>query len=55
VLFSVEQAAFAGLDAGGLVRWWIAHGWMWLALLVTAWTVSGFATGLAGARRRLEA
>ena len=34
VLFSVEQAAFAGLDAGGLVRWWLAHGWVWLTLLV---------------------
>jgi len=55
VLFSVEQAAFAGLDAGGLVRWWIAHGWLWLTLLVALWGVGGFATGLAGARRRLDA
>jgi hypothetical protein len=55
VLFDVEQAAFAGLDAGGLVRWWIAHGWTWLALVAGAWTVSGFSAGLAGARRRLDA
>ncbi len=55
VLFSVEQAAFAGLDAGGLVRWWITHGWTWLTMLVVLWAVSGFATGLVGARRRLDA
>ena len=54
VLFSVEQAAFAGLDAGGLVRWWIAHAWIWLAVVVALWTGTGVAAGLAGARRRLD-
>ena len=55
VLFSVEQAAFAGLDAGGVPRWWLAHGWAWLAFLVVAWSVGGLASGLAGAARRLDA
>jgi hypothetical protein len=55
VLFSVEQAAFAGLDAGGVVRWWIAHGWAWLIVLVSIWSAGGFFAGLAGARRRLDA
>jgi len=54
VLFSVEESAFAGLDAGGLVRWWISHGWTWLTLIVLVWTASGFAAGLAGARRQLD-
>jgi len=49
---SVEQAAFAGLEAGGLVRWWLAHSWLWLALLVSLWTLGGFAASLTGARRR---
>jgi hypothetical protein len=54
VLFSVEQAAFAALDAGGLVRWWLANAWIWLALVISMWTAAGFAAGLAGARRRLD-
>ena len=55
VLFSVEHAAFAGLDAGGIVGWWLAHAWVWLAMLLAAWTGTAFAAGLAGARRRLDA
>jgi Cu-processing system permease protein len=54
VLFNIEQAAFAGLDAGPLVRWWISHGWLWLTLLVGMWSAGAFAIGLAGARRRLD-
>jgi hypothetical protein len=55
VVFDIEHAAFAGIDGGGLVRWWLAHGRAWLAIVVTLWTAAGFATGLAGARRRLDA
>lgn len=55
VLFSVEQAAFAGLDAGSVVRWWISHGWTWLAIVVLLWTGGGIGAGLAGAARRLDA
>ena len=55
VLFNVEHAAFAELDAGPLVRWWLSHEWTWLAIVVLAWTSAGLAAGLAGARRRLDA
>jgi len=55
VLFSVEHAAFAGLDAGGIVGWWLTHAWLWMTLLVLGWTGGAFAAGLAGARRRLDA
>jgi len=55
VLFNVEHAAFAGLDAGGIVEWWLGHAWTWLTLLVAAWTGGAFTLGLAGARRRLDA
>jgi Cu-processing system permease protein len=55
VLFSVERAAFAGLDAGGVVRWWIGHGWSWLTALVLFWSAGGFLAGLRGAQRRLDA
>jgi len=55
VLFSVEHAAFAGLDAGGIVGWWLTHAWLWMTLLVLGWTGGAFAAGLVGARRRLDA
>ncbi|HET7217121.1 MAG TPA: hypothetical protein VFJ02_03700 [Vicinamibacterales bacterium] len=55
VIFDVEQAAFAGLDAGGLVRWWLAHSWLWLAVIVSLWTMAGFTASLTGARRRIDA
>jgi Cu-processing system permease protein len=55
VIFGVEHAAFAAFDAGALVRWWLAHGWIWLGIVVTAWTTAGFTAGLTGARRRLDA
>ena len=55
VILDVEHAAFAGLDGGGLVAWWLAHGWGWLALVAGLWTIAGFTSGLAGARRRLDA
>ena len=55
VIFDVERAAFAGLDGGGLVAWWLGHGFGWLALVIVLWTTAGFTTGLAGARRRLDA
>jgi hypothetical protein len=55
VLFDVEQTAFAELAIGGVVRWWLAHAWTWLTLLVLLWTTGGFAAGLYGARRHLDA
>lgn len=55
VIFDVQHAAFAGLDGGGLVAWWLAHTPAWLAFVVALWIAAGFTTGLAGARRRLDA
>jgi hypothetical protein len=55
ILFGVERTAFASLDVDGLIRWWLDHAWMWLALLVAIWTMAAFGAGLAGARRRRDA
>lgn len=55
VLFSIENAAPAGLDADALVGWWVANAGLWLVLLLLLWTTAGLAAGLAGARRRLDA
>jgi hypothetical protein len=55
VLFQVEQAAFAGIDAGRLAQWWIQHAWAWQIGIVLAWTAFGFGAGLLGARRRVDA
>jgi hypothetical protein len=54
VLFSIEDAAPAGLDSGALVGWWISHGGLWLAMILTIWTSAGFLAGLAGARRSVD-
>ena len=55
VLFSIENAAPAGLDSSALARWWIAHGVLWLVPLLFVWTIAGLAAGLAGALRKLDA
>jgi ABC-2 type transport system permease protein/Cu-processing system permease protein len=55
VLFGVERAAFAGLDAGALVGWWLSHAWAWLAVVAILWTAAGLGGAVAGARRRLDA
>jgi hypothetical protein len=55
VLFSIDNAAPAGLDSSSLAAWWIGHGGAWLVGLLIFWTASGFATGLLGARRQLDA
>jgi hypothetical protein len=55
VLFSIDNAAPAGLDSGALAGWWIAHGGQWLAIVLVVWIAAGLAAGLAGAERRLDA
>lgn len=55
VLFTIENAAPAGLDSGALVGWWISHGGLWLALVLVLWTTAGLAAGLVGARRSIDA
>lgn len=55
VLFGIEDTAPAGLDAGALAGWWISNGGLWLAVLLSAWTVASLLAGLAGARRQVDA
>ncbi|MEO8521110.1 MAG: hypothetical protein ABI603_07095 [Acidobacteriota bacterium] len=55
VLFSIENAAPAGLDSHALAGWWIPHSGLWLALLLIVWATAGLAAGLAGARRSIDA
>jgi len=54
ILFSVERAAFSGIDAGRLTAWWVAHAAIWLGFVLVAW--AGGSAGLAwlGARRRTD-
>ncbi len=54
VLFGLEQTAPAGIGTGSLVGWWLNHGGLWLALVLSAWMAAGFGLGLAGARRRVD-
>lgn len=54
VLFTVEQAAFSGLQAGRLAAWWVEHAASWLALLLVAWSLIAWAAAWLGARRRAD-
>jgi ABC-2 type transport system permease protein/Cu-processing system permease protein len=54
VLFSVERAAFSGLDAGRLAGWWATHAIAWLAVLTTAWSAIAVLLAWLGARRRID-
>lgn len=55
VLFSIERAAFSGLDAGRLATWWIGHAPRWLALVFALWLGGSTLVAWLGARRRLDA
>lgn len=55
VLFAFEQAAFADVTGTSLAGWWLNHAALWLAGLLSAWTLAGFAAALAGANRRIDA
>jgi hypothetical protein len=54
MVFSFEGTAPASIGTGGLVTWWLAHGALWLAMLLTTWMAVAFGLSLAGARRRLD-
>ena len=54
MLFTLERTAPASIGAGVLVGWWLSHGGVWLASLLSAWTAAAFAASVAGARRRLD-
>lgn len=54
VLFGLEQTAPAVIGSSRLVAWWLAHGGLWLALILATWMAAGFGLALAGARRRVD-
>lgn len=54
MLFSFEGTAPASIGTGRLVSWWLAHGGVWLAMMLTAWIGVAFGLSVAGARRRLD-
>jgi ABC-2 type transport system permease protein/Cu-processing system permease protein len=54
VLFSVERAAFSGLDAGRLATWWVSHASLWLAFVFALWSAGSALAAWRGARRRID-
>jgi ABC-2 type transport system permease protein/Cu-processing system permease protein len=54
ILFSVERAAFSGLDAGRLTRWWVANATGWLATVSVLWCAASMLAAWCGARRRID-
>lgn len=54
VLYVIEDTAYAAVDAGGLVTWWLAHAGAWLGLLIGVWTAAAFAAAVRGIGRKLE-
>ncbi|PTY08184.1 hypothetical protein DB347_00935 [Opitutaceae bacterium EW11] len=55
VLFTVEHAAFTGLQAGGLTEWWLHHGGVWLTSCLAAWAILAWLIATAGTARRPDA
>lgn len=53
-MFALEETAAPSLGSGDLVGWWLAHGGLWLAVLLTGWMATLFGLGVLGARRRLD-
>lgn len=54
VLFSVEHAAFSGINAGWLTDWWVGHAVTWLVLVFAAWLSAAVMLAWLGARRRTD-
>jgi hypothetical protein len=54
ILFSVERAAFSGLNAGRLANWWVAHAPSWLATVFALWAAASAVAAWLGARRQLD-
>jgi Cu-processing system permease protein len=54
VLFGLEHTAPASIGATRLIAWWLEHGGLWLALLLTGWIAATFGLAVAGAQRRLD-
>ena len=54
MLFTLERTAPASIGAGAVVGWWLSHGGLWLAGVLTVWTAVAFRIGVVGAGRRLD-
>lgn len=54
VLFSVERAAFSGLDAGRLTGWWVGHALTWLTIVFGLWFAASASLAWLGACRRSD-
>jgi len=54
VLFTVERAAFSGIEAGRLAGWWVAHAIPWFASLCVFWFFTAAGVAWLGCRRRLD-
>jgi Cu-processing system permease protein len=54
LMFALDGTASASLGSSPVVGFWLAHGTLWLAVLLSAWMASCFGLGVLGARRRLE-
>lgn len=54
MVFAIERTAPASIGTSAIVSWWLEHGGLWLAAMLTAWTAALFAISAAGARRQLD-
>jgi len=54
VLFSVERAAFSGIEAGRLTGWWVAHASAWLVVVFTLWATGSVGAAWWGVKRRTD-
>jgi Cu-processing system permease protein len=54
MLFTLERTAPPGVGTSPLIGWWLAHGGLWLAGMLSVWAAVMFGLGAAGAARRLD-
>lgn len=55
LLFTIEHAAFTGMQSGDLTEWWLAHAGLWLAVCLAAWALFAWWLAAIGAARRPDA
>jgi hypothetical protein len=54
MVFTFERTAPIGIGTSPLIGWWLAHGGLWLAGMLSVWAAVMFGLGAAGAARRLD-
>jgi Cu-processing system permease protein len=54
MLFTLERTAPIGIGTSPLTGWWLGHGGLWLAGMLSVWAAAMFGLGAAGAARRLD-